>query len=186
MDGKTITADLETKMKKTLDVFFQTMAGIRSGRANAGMVENIKVDYYGTMTPIKQLANITIPEPKTILISPWDASALKALEKALLESDLGITPIVDGKAVRLSVPTLTKERREELAKIGHKVSEDGRVALRSLRREGNERLKALEKEKKITEDESFKFQGEVQKLTDRYIQTIDQNLAQKEKELSTI
>ena len=182
--GKAILADSESKMKKTLDVLHQQYAGIRSGRANAGMVENIKVDYYGTPTPLKQLANIAIPEPKTLMIHPWDMNALKAIEKAIIDSDLGITPIMDGKVVRLNVPTLTRERREELVKIASKLAEDGRVSLRSLRREANENVKKIEKEKKISEDDSFKFQTDVQKLTDRFIQSIDQVLGQKEKELT--
>ena len=182
--GKTILQDAENKMKKTLDVLQQQYAGIRSGRANAGMVENIKVDYYGTPTPLKQLANIAIPEPKTLMIHPWDMNALKPIEKAIMDSDLGITPILDGKVVRLNVPTLTRERREELAKIASKLAEDGRVSLRSLRREANENVKKIEKEKKISEDDSFKFQADIQKLTDRFIQSIDQALSQKEKELT--
>ena len=183
-NGKAILADSESKMKKTLDVLHQQYAGIRSGRANAGMVENIKVDYYGTPTPLKQLANIAIPEPKTLMIHPWDMNALKPIEKAILDSDLGITPIMDGKVVRLNVPTLTRERREELVKIASKLAEDGRVSLRSLRREANENVKKIEKEKKISEDDSFKFQTDIQKLTDRFIQSIDQALSQKEKELT--
>lgn len=182
--GKTVLTEAENKMKKTLDVLHQQFQGLRSGRANAGMVENIKVDYYGAQTPIKQLANIAIPEPKTLMIHPWDMNALKAIEKALLDSDLGITPILDGKVIRLNVPTLTRERREELVKIASKLAEDSRVSLRSIRRDSNEAVKKLEKEKKVTEDESFKFQGDIQKLTDRNIQLIDQILSQKEKELT--
>jgi len=173
-------------MKKTLDVLHQQYAGIRSGRANAGMVENMKVDYYGTLTPLKQLANIAIPEPKTLMIHPWDMNALKAIEKAILDSELGITPIMDGKVVRLNVPTLTRERREELVKIASKLAEDGRVSLRSLRREANENVKKIEKEKKISEDDSFNFQTDIQKLTDRFIQSIDQAFGQKEKELTQV
>ncbi len=182
--GKTVLTEAESKMKKTLDVLHQQFQGLRSGRANAGMVENIKVDYYGVPTPIKQLANIAIPEPKTLMIHPWDMNALKPLEKALLDSDLGITPILDGKVIRLNVPTLTRERREELVKIASKLAEDSRVSLRAIRRDSNEAIKKLEKEKKITEDENFKFQTDVQKLTDRNIQLIDQVLSQKEKELT--
>src|SRR3990167_485462 len=177
--GKSITADSEEKMKKSLDVVNHSFASIRSGRANPGIVESLRVDYYGTPTPLKQLANIAVPEPKMLLINPWDASVLKSIEKAILESDIGITPVVDGKAIRLVVPMLTRERREELIKIVHKSAEDGRVALRSIRREANEHIKKLEKEKKISEDESFKSQADIQKLTDKYIQSIDQTQAQK-------
>jgi len=182
--SKAVLIDSEDKMKKSLDVVNHNIAGLRSGRANPGIVESLKIDYYGTPTPLKQLANIAVPEPKMLMINPWDASALKAIEKAILESDIGITPVIDGKAIRLIVPTLTRERREELIKILHKVTEEGRVALRSIRREANENIKKIEKEKKITEDESFKSQTDIQKLTDKYIQTIDQAQAQKEKELS--
>jgi ribosome recycling factor len=180
----TIIREVEDKMKKSLEVLQHGFSSIRSGRASVGMVENIKVDYYGTHTPVKQMANITIPEPKTLLIHPWDASAIKLIEKAILESDLGITPVVDGKMVRLVVPALTRERREELAKIANKVAEESRVAIRSIRRDANETIKQFEKDKKTTEDESFKLQQEVQKLTDRYIQSIDQAQATKEKEIT--
>ncbi len=170
-------------MKKTLEVVQQNFSGIRSGRATTGMVENIRVDYYGSPTPIKQMANVTIPEPRTLLINPWDPSALKAIEKAIGDSDLGIAPMIDGKLVRLVVPPLTRERREELVKIVHKQAEEGRVSLRSVRRDANEKIKQLEKEKAITEDDSFKSLDSIQKLTDRFIQWIDQAQSAKEKEL---
>ena len=184
--GKTLVHETEEKMKKTLDVVHQNFFGLRSGRANPAMVENIKVDYYGVLTPVKQLANITSPEPKMLMIHPWDAGAIKAVEKAISDSDLGITPVVDGKILRLTVPTLTRERREELIKIANKLAEDGRVALRSIRRDANEAVKKIEKEKAVTEDESFKLQADIQKLTDRFIQSIDQTLSQKEKELPQV
>lgn len=179
-----LVKETEEKMKKSLEVLQHNLSGIRSGRASAGMVENIKVDYYGAQTPIKQMANITVPEPKSLLIHPWDISAIKMIEKAILESDLGIAPVIDGKQIRLVVPALTRERREELAKIVKKVAEDSRVAIRSIRRDANEHIKQLEKEKKITEDESFKFQQDVQKLTDQSIQSVDQSQGSKEKEIT--
>lgn len=175
--------DAEEKMKKSLDVLNQNLSGIRTGRATPGMVENVRVDYYGTPTPIRQVATITIPEPRTLIISPWDAAALKPIEKALMDSDLGIPPVIDGKLVRLVVPPLTRERREELVKIVHKLAEEGRVSVRSIRRDSNERIKHLEKEKTIAEDDSFKSQTDIQKLTDRHIQAIDQAQSAKEKEL---
>lgn len=184
MSAQNIIKEAEDKMKKTLDVVHQQFSGVRSGRANSGMVENIRVDYYGTPTPIKQLGNVTIPEPRMIVIQPWDASALKGIEKAITDSDLGISPVIDGKMVRLVIPPLTRERRDELVKITHKLAEEGRVSLRSIRRESNEKIKAVEKDKSVTEDESFKAQAEVQKLTDRYIQLIDQTQSSKEKELT--
>ncbi|MBI3315785.1 MAG: ribosome recycling factor [Candidatus Omnitrophica bacterium] len=184
--GRAVIQDTEQRMKKTLEVVHQNFGGIRSGRANPAMLDAIRVDYYGTPTPVKQMANITVPEPKVLMVHPWDISAIKAIEKGILESDLGINPIVDGKVIRLVVPTLTRERREELVKIVNKVSEDGRVALRSIRREANEQVKALEKEKKITEDESFKFQSDIQKLTDKHIQLIDLAQGLKDKELTQV
>lgn len=179
-----IIKEFEEKMKKSLEIIQQNFAQVRTGRANIGMVEHMRVDYYGVQTPLKQMANITIPEPRLIIIHPWDAGALKMIEKAVLESDLGIAPVVDGKMIRLPVPPLTRERRDELAKISKKQAEDGHVVLRSIRRDANEKIKSLEKEKKVTEDESFKAQAEIQKLTDRYVQLIDQAQAAKEKELT--
>ena len=185
MTAQQITRETEDKMKKSLEIVQHNFAGVRTGRANSGMVENLHVDYYGTSTPMKQVASITIPEPRMITLSPWDPAALKAIEKAVNDSDLGLTPVIDGKMVRLSIPPLTRERREEMVKIVHKLAEEGRVALRSVRREANEKLKHLEKEKILSEDEGFKVQTEVQKITDRYIQSIDQAQASKEKDLTT-
>ena len=184
--AQNVSRESEDKMKKTLEITGQNFSSIRTGRANSGMVENLRVDYYGVMTPLKQMANITIPEPRLIMIHPWDVSALKAIEKAVMDSDLGITPVIDGKLVRLSIPQLTRERRDELVKIVHKLAEEGRVSMRTNRRDGNEKVKSLSKEKKITEDESFKAEQDMQKLTDRYIQMIDQAQAAKEKELTQV
>ena len=185
LTSKAVITDAEEKMKKSVDVVSQNFSGIRSGRATPGMVEHLRVDYYGTPTPVKQMASVTIPEPRTLLIHPWDPSALKAIEKAIGESDLGIAPVIDGKIVRLVVPPLTRERREELVKIVHKLAEEGRVSLRSVRREANEKIKQLEKEKTVTEDDSFKSMDDIQKLTDRHIQLIDQAQSAKEKELQS-
>lgn len=185
MTAQQIVKETEDKMKKSLEIVQHNFGSVRTGRANSGMVENIRVDYYGTSTPMKQVASITIPEPRMIVLTPWDATALKAIEKAISDSDLGLSPVVDGKMVRLAIPPLTRERREEMVKIVHKLAEEGRVALRGVRREANERIKQLEKDKTIAEDESFKVQTEVQKLTDRYILSIDQAQAAKEKDLTT-
>lgn len=185
MNAKTVIHDTEEKMKKSLEIVQQNFAGIRTGRATTGMVENIRADYYGTPTPIKQIANITIPEPRMLMIHPWDVNALKPIEKAIQDSDLGISPVIDGKFIRLAIPSLTRERREELVKIVHKLAEDGHVSLRSVRRDANETVKKLEtKDKTITEDESFKALADIQKLTDKYIQLIDQTKSAKEKELT--
>lgn len=186
MDGKAVVRESEDKMKKSIDALHHGYAGIRSGRANPAILDNIKVDYYGTLTPLKQMANVTVPDVKVLMINPWDASAIKAIEKAINESDLGINPIVDGKGIRLVVPTLTRERREELAKIAKKLAEESRVTMRNVRREANDKIKAIEKEKKMTEDESFKFQADIQKLTDTYIQHVDQLQSNKEKELTQV
>ena len=186
MNSRQIVHETEEKMKKSLEIVNHNFAGVRSGRANAGMVEHLKVEAYGSMMPMRQVANITIPEPRTIVLQPWDPAVLKGLEKALNDSDLGISPIVDGKLVRLSIPPLTRERREELVKIVHKLAEEGRVSMRSIRRDAIEKVKSLEKDETINEDDSFKTQAEVQKLTDRYISLIDQAQASKEKDLTQV
>ena len=184
MSAKTIVAETEDKMKKSLEVVGHNIAAVRTGRANSGMVEHLKVEAYGSMMPMRQVANVSIPEPRTILLTPWDPGVLKSLEKAINDSDLGLPPIVDGKQIRLSIPPLTRERREEMVKIVHKLAEEGRVSMRSIRRDANEKVKTLEKDKTITEDESFKAQAEIQKTTDRYIGQIDQTQASKEKDLT--
>ena len=185
MNAKQAVAEAEEKMKKSLEVVNHNFASVRTGRANSGMVEHLKVEAYGSMMPMRQVANITIPEPRTIILQPWDPTVLKSLEKAINESDLGIAPIVDGKNIRLSIPPLTRERREEMVKIVHKLAEEGRVSMRSIRRDANDKIKAFEKDKTVTEDESFKSQAEIQKMTDRYIALIDQTQGAKEKELTT-
>lgn len=186
MSSQQVLKDSEDKMKKTMDVVQQHFAGIRTGRASSGMVENIRIDYYGTSTPLKQVASISVPEPRLILIQPWDASAVKAIEKGISDSDLGIAPMIDGKLVKLAIPPLTRERRDELVKIVHKQAEEGRVSLRAIRRDANEKIKQLEKDKAVTQDESFKAQETIQKLTDKYIASIDQSQASKEKDLTTL
>ncbi len=186
MSSQIVIKECEEKMKKSIDALNQNLGGIRTGRANSSMVDNLRVDYYGAMTPMKQIASITVPEPRLIVIAPWDAGALKPIEKAIADSDLGIAPIVDGKQIRLSIPPLTRERREELVKILHKIAEEGRVSVRSVRRDANERIKVLEKDKAITEDEKTKTLDSIQKLTDKYIQIIDQAQSSKEKELTQV
>jgi ribosome recycling factor len=184
VSSRPIVQETEDKMKKSLEVVSHNFAAVRTGRANAGMVEHLKVEAYGSMMPMRQVANITIPEPRMIVLQPWDPGVIKGLEKAIHESDLGLAPVVDGKFIRLSIPPLTRERREELVKIVHKLAEEARVSMRAIRRDANEKVKALEKDKTITEDESFKAQAEVQKLTDRYIGLVDQAQASKEKDLT--
>lgn len=176
----------QDKMKKTIEALEREFNTIRTGRASSALVEGIKIDYYGTPTPLKQLSSISTPDPKLIVIQPWDTSVLPEIEKALLKSDIGITPLNDGRAIKLGIPQLTQERREELVKGIKKISEDGRVSIRSIRREINDRIKTLEKNKTVSEDESFKSVDEIQKLTDKHIKEIDGILAKKEKELMEV
>jgi ribosome recycling factor len=176
-------ADVETRMKGALDVLASEFAGVRTGRASTGLLEGIRVDYYGTPTPVSQLASLSVPDPKTLLIQPWDGSVLPAIEKAIMKSDLGLTPANDGKVIRLTMPPLTEERRKQLAKAVGKLAEDARVAVRNIRREANEKLKAMEKDKKISEDENHRGQAEVQKTTDRHIRMVDDLLKKKESEI---
>lgn len=173
-------------MQKTIDATTREFATVRTGRASAALVDGIKVLYYGTPTPLQQLASISVPEPRLIVIQPWDASSVKEIEKAVLSSDLGLQPTVDGKLIRISIPPLSKERRENMVKVVKKMSEEAKIILRNTRREGNDQIKKVEKEKQITEDESFKAAEEIQKLTDRYSKQIEELTGFKEKELITV
>jgi ribosome recycling factor len=184
--AKKVLADYEEKMKKVVTATKREFAAVRTGRASVSLVEGIHIDYYGAPTPLKQLANISTPDVKLILIQPWDPSSIGEIEKAIQKSNLGVMPSNDGKVVRISIPPLSEERRQELIKITKKMAEDGRVSLRTVRRDANEHLKKLEKDKLATEDESFKTQEEIQKLTDKYIKEIDQILAEKDKELMEV
>ncbi len=183
MIGKQLLKEIEANMKKSVESTNREFHEVRSGRANPKMVEGIRVDYYGTPTMIKDLATISVPEAKLLVITPWDPTSIKEVEKAVMQSDLGITPIVDGKVIRLITPPLSEERREELIKIVKKVAEEGKVSIRTVRREGKDRIKQLEKEKKISEDEKFKLEDQLQKLTDQYAKEMDKLLESKEKEL---
>jgi ribosome recycling factor len=174
------------EMEKTIGALSKSFSRVRTGRASISLLDGIKVDYYGTATPITQVANVSVPESRLILIVPWDVSVIGAIEKAIQKSDLGLTPSNDGKVVRLSIPQLTEERRKEIAKNVKKMAEEGKVKLRNARRDANEELKALKKDNKISEDELFKAQDEVQKLTDQYIEKTDKVLAAKEKEIMEI
>lgn len=174
---------LREKMDKTLDFLRTEYLAIRTGRAHPGLVSEVKVDYYGTPTPLKQMANITIPENRKILITPFDRTALKAIEKAILAANLGITPQNDGEAVRLNLPELTKERRVDLTKLVSKKAEETKIIMRNHRRDSVETLKKMEKESKITEDDLKKFTKEVQDITDDFIKKIDEVSKVKEKEI---
>lgn len=181
-----VLKDVESRMKKTVEVFRKELATIRTGRASPALLDRIEVDYYGTPTPIKQLANISVPEPRLLVIQPWDKQSVSAIERAILKSDLGITPQVSGTVIRLTIPPLTKERRQDLVKVVRKKAEEERVAIRNIRREGNEMIRELEKEKEISEDESIEGLEEIQKLTDKYIAEIDASLSAKEKEIMEV
>jgi len=182
---KEVLSDLETKMKKTVEAFHREFNTVRTGRASAAIVEGIKVEYYGQEISLRQIANISIPDAKLIVIQPWDPQLLSEIEKAILASDIGITPTNDGKVVRLNVPALTQERREELVKLVRKMAEDGRISLRSARHVANETIDKLEKEKKISEDEKFKTHKDTQKLIEKYTEEIDKLLKLKEEEITS-
>jgi len=181
-----VLKDSESKMEKATEATKKDFHALRTGRASTSLVEDIRVDYYGTQTPLKQMSAISTPDPKTIMIQPWDPSGIKDIEAAIQKSDLGLTPNNDGKVIRINIPALTEERRDELSKFVRKIAEEGRVSIRNARRDANEALKSIQKDGTITEDELRKGEGDVQKMTDKYIKLIDEALKNKEKELHTI
>jgi ribosome recycling factor len=182
-DTQSVMKDVETKMTGALEALGRELATVRTGRASAGLLDGIRVDYYGTATPVNQMASISVPDARTIVIQPWEAGQLKAIEKAIMVSDLGLTPVNDGKIVRLAMPSPTEERRKQLAKTVHKIAEESRVVVRNLRREANDRLKAMAKDKKVSEDEERRSHDQIQKTTDRFIAKIDELLKKKEQEI---
>ncbi len=175
--------DVATRMDGAIEHLKRELSGLRTGRASLALLDSIRIDYYGTPTPLKQVANLAVPESRLITIQPWDPSQIKDIEKAIQASGLGLTPSNDGKIIRLPLPPLTEERRKELIKVCKKHGEDTKVHLRAIRREKNEELKKLQKESKMTEDDLRKLEAEVQKLTDQYVQTVDQVLKKKEEEI---
>ncbi len=181
-----VYADAQDRMQKALENLEQEYKRLRTGRASVSLVDGIRVEYYGTSTPLSQLATLTVPEPRTIMIQPWDQSVIGDVEKAILKSELGLTPNNDGKIIRISIPPLTQERRKELVKVIKKKAEETKVAMRNVRRDANEMLKDLRKEKTISEDEQFKGQDETQKITDEFIRKVDGVYAAKEKEILEI
>lgn len=183
---KEIEKNIQEKMDKTIQVLKNEYASIRTGRANPALLDRITVEYYGSDTPLNQLANITAPEARIINISPWDAKSIPAIEKAIQKSDLGMNPSNDGKIIRLIVPQLTEERRKDLVKTLKKLAEEARVAVRNLRRDANDNLKKLKKDSKITEDELKKSEEDTQKMTDKYIKEIDKLSEVKEKEIMEV
>ena len=176
----------EEKMIKTIEHVKSDFASVRAGRANAGVLDRIMVEYYGTPTPLNQVAAISSPDPRTLTIQPWDATLMRAIEKAIQTSDLGINPQNDGRVIRLAFPQLTEERRKELTKQVRKYGEDGKVAMRNVRREAMDAFKKAEKKNEITEDEQKKAEKDLQDLLDKYIKKVDEVLAAKEKELMAI
>jgi ribosome recycling factor len=184
--GKEVEAHLKTRMEKALSDLQHDLASIRTGRANISILDHIRVDYYGTPTPLNQVANLHVPEPSLITIQPWDVSQIGPIEKSIRTSDLGLNPANDGKVIRLPIPPLTEERRKDLVKKVHAAAEHHRVALRNVRREGNEASKKLLKDKKVTEDEDKRTHDEIQKMTDAYIGKIDVAAKTKEKDILEI
>ncbi len=176
----------EDKMTKTVSILKKDLASLRAGRANPAMLDRITVDYYGTETPLAQMANISTPEPRVINIQPWDVKAISSIEKAIMKSDLSINPTNDGRIIRLVIPQLTEERRKELVKLVKKMGEDAKVAVRNTRRDANDNLKKLKKDGKIAEDEWKKAEENMQKITDKYIKEVDAILEGKEKEIMEI
>lgn len=176
----------EEKMNKTVAVLERDYKSIRAGRANASVLDRITVDYYGAPTPVQQMAAVSIPEPRVLMIQPWDASTLKTIEKAILTSDIGINPQNDGRVIRLSFPPLTEERRKEIVKEVKKVAEDSKVAVRNTRRDAIEKLKALKKANTVTEDDVANGEKKIQNLTDKFCKEIDELAALKEKEILEI
>ncbi|MEO0094700.1 MAG: ribosome recycling factor [candidate division WOR-3 bacterium] len=181
-----IKNDARQKMEKSISLLNQEFAKIRTGRATPALLDGVKVEYYDSLLPLNQVASINIPEPRLIVIQPWDKQALSAIEKAIYKADIGLTPNNDGNVIRLTLPPLTAERREELVKLTQKLAEECRVAIRNIRRDANNDLKKTEKEKKISEDDSFKAQESIQKMTDEYIKKVDEILKKKEKEIREV
>ena len=180
------TKEFETRMKKTIDVFKDNLSTIRAGRANTAVISKVTVDYYGVATAITQMAEVKVADPKTLTIQPWDASTVKAIEKAILASDVGITPVNDGKILRLTFPQLTEERRKELKKSIAKLAEEAKVAVRNIRRDANDKSKAMKKNSEMTEDEQKASDKAMQDMTDKFIKEIETITTAKEKEIMEI
>ncbi len=183
---KDLLRDAESHMKGAIEATKKEFTAVRTGRANPGLLDRVVVEYYGTPTPLNQLANVSTPDSRVLVIQPWDKSVLGAIEKAVIKADLGLNPVNDGSVIRLPIPQLTEERRKELVKVVKKEAEEKKVAIRNLRRDANDKIKAMEKEGKVSEDEGKKGLDDVQKLTDKYVLEIDKLLEQKEKEIMEV
>ena len=186
MNAKEILKDTESKMKKAMETMLREFSEVRTGRAQPALIDDMHIDYYGTSTPIKQIAAVSSPDPRQILIQPWDANAIKDIEAAISSSKLGINPMNDGKVIRLVFPPLSAERREEFIKVCKDMAERGRVTLRSIRRDSNEKIKKMQSEGHVSEDDKFKGEEEVQKMIDRFIKEIDLTFEKKSKELREV
>jgi ribosome recycling factor len=180
---ESIFDDTRESMDKSIVSLKTELKRLRTGRASLAILDGVKVDYYGTPTPLNQMATLAVPESRLITIQPWDVSVIKEIEKALLKSDLGLTPSNDGKIIRIAIPPLTEDRRKELVKVVHKICEEHKIAVRNIRRDANELLKSMKKDGEISEDEAFKSQDQVQKITDEHIERIDKCFKDKEKEI---
>ena len=183
---QTVIKDLETRMQAAAELLAREFSGVRTGRANTALLDAVRVEAYGTQVPLVQVASLSVPDPKTLVIQPWDTSQIPAIEKAILKSDLGLTPGNDGKVIRLTMPALTEERRKQLAKTVGKLAEDSRVAIRNIRRDANDRLKALAKDKKVSQDEERRAHDQIQKSTDKFIARVDELTKKKEQEILAI
>lgn len=183
---KDILNKSEEKMLKSISVLKKDLGSMKAGKANPAMLDRVNVEYYGSETPINQLANVSSPEPRVLLIQPWDKNSLKDIEKAILQSDLGLNPSNDGSVIRLIIPELTEETRKDIVKKVKKVGEESKVAIRSIRREGNDKIKNLKKNNDITEDEAKEGESSVQKITDKYISEIENIINSKEKEVMSV
>ena len=183
---KEVNKEFDAKMQKTIDVVMSDFASVRAGRANAAVLDKITVDYYGAPTPLNQVAAISSPDPRSLMIQPWDSTLLKAIEKAIQTSDLGINPQNDGKVIRLAFPQLTEERRKDLTKQDKKYGENGKVAIRNIRRDAMEKFKAMEKKSEITEDDRKDYEKELQDMTEKRCKQIDELTAKKETELMAV
>src|ERR687892_500145 len=183
MQAQAVVKDMEARMTSAIDALGKDFASVRTGRASTALLDPIRVDYYGNPTPISQMASVSTPDARTLVIQPWEASQLKEIEKAITKADLGIQPVNDGKLIRLTMPTPTEERRKQLVKQVGKMAEDARVAVRNVRREANDKLKATAKDKKVSEDEERRAHDQVQKTTDRFIARVDELFKKKEQEI---
>lgn len=181
-----IANEADQKMKKSVEITQTEIATVHTGRASRSLVEGIKVDYYSSFLPLKQLANISIPEARFIIIQPWDPSSLEAIEKSIMKADLGFVPTNDGKLIRISIPQLTQERRDDLVKVVKNIAEEGKISIRSIRRDTNEKIKKAKAQSEISEDEEYKFHEKIQNLTDKYIKELDDILEHKQKEIREI